>query len=198
MGFIEHYLLTAEAEDRANLSRWAVAEMFTLGSLAGKLVTLPQGNGVSALPFTLPASLHLPSTDAERWTLQRDGTNAALGHTRDMLTADPADADDATLTNLIDMDTERLDQMHGGGAPPQPTTSFATDILPLFRPIDIDHMTGFGLDLSDFDAVSSAAAAISLRLKGIGGRRMPPPPDDPLTTDQISLFDRWVAEGCPR
>ena len=198
LGFIEHYLLTAEAEDRANLSRWAIAEMFTLGSLAGKLVTLPQGNGVSALPFRLPASLHLPSTDAERWAVQRERTNAALGHARDMLEADPTDADDPTLTNLIESDTERLDLMHGSGAPPQPTTSFATDILPLFRPIDIDHMNGFGLDLSDFDAVSSAGAAISQRLKGIGGRRMPPPPDDPLTAEQISLFDKWVAEGCPR
>jgi hypothetical protein len=197
LGFIEHYLLTADVDDRANLSRWAIEEMFNISSLAAQLATLPQRDGVAALPFTLPASLHLPGTGDERWAVQRDHTNAAIAHTQQML-ADPANADDPILTNLVESDTARLDLMHGGGAPPVPTTSFATDILPLFRPVDIDHMNGFGLDLSDFDTVSNAAAAISNRLKGIGGRRMPPPPHDPLTPDQISLFDKWVAEGCPR
>jgi hypothetical protein len=196
LGFISHYLLTADIDDRANLARWAVEEMFAIGSLAGQLSTLPQGNGVGALPFTLPTALHLPSTDEERWAAQRERTTAAITHLQLML-ADPADANDSTLTGLVDGDSSRLDLMHGGAAPPQPTTGFTRDILPLFRPVDIDHMNDVGLDLADFDAVRSAAAAISNRLKGIGGRRMPPPPAPPLTADQISLFDTWVSEGTP-
>ena len=197
LGFIGHYLLTADTDDRANLSRWAIGEMFNIASLATKLVTLPQKDGVSAVPFTLlPESVHLPATDAERWALQRDRATAAIDHVRQMLTADPADTDDPLLTNMVESDTARLDQMHGGASPPQPTTSFARDIAPLFRPVDIEHMNDFGLNLADFDAVRAAAGEISNRLKGIGGR-MPPPPDAALSADKISTFDTWVAEGCP-
>ena len=53
-----------------------------------------------------------------------------------------------------------------------------------------------GLDLTNYEAVRDAKEDISNRLKGIDGRRMPPPPDPPLTGDQIKLFDTWVAEGC--
>jgi hypothetical protein len=34
-------------------------------------------------------------------------------------------------------------------------------------------------------------------LKGIDGRRMPPPPAAPLTPAQIERFDNWIAEGFP-
>jgi hypothetical protein len=51
----------------------------------------------------------------------------------------------------------------------------------------------FGTDLTDFDVVRSSAASISRRLKGVGGRRMPPPPDAPLTPAQIELFDSHLA-----
>lgn len=76
-------------------------------------------------------------------------------------------------------------------------TSFARDIAALFRPRDTDHMNEVGLDLTNYDAVRAAAAEISNRIKGIGGRCMPPPPDPPLTGDQMKLFDTWVTEGCP-
>src|SRR5215471_9904626 len=196
LGFIEHHLLTSDAEDRAHLASWAINEMFTLRSLAGKLATLPQDNGVAALPFTLPASLHLPATEPERWQLQRERTTAAIGHVQQMQAADPADADEPILSGLLDSDTANLALMHGG-PPPAPTTSFARDVLPLFRPVDIQHMNDQELDLTDFDAVRSRATLISNRLKGQGGRRMPPPPDTPLTAAQIERFDTWIAEGFP-
>jgi len=196
LGFIEHHLLTSDAGDRAHLAGWAINEMFTLRSLAGKLATLPLGNGVAALPFSLPAPLHLPATEPERWQLQRERTTAAIGHVQQMQAADPADADEPILSGLLDSDTANLALMHGG-PPPAPTTSFARDVLPLFRPVDIQHMNDQELDLTDFDAVRSRATLISNRLKGQGGRRMPPPPDTPLTAAQIERFDTWIAEGFP-
>jgi len=196
LGFIEHHLLTSDAEDRAHLASWAINEMFTLRSLAGKLATLPLGNGVAALPFSLPAPLHLPATEPERWQHQRERTTAASGHVQQMQAADPADADEPILSGLLDSDTANLALMHGG-PPPAPTTSFARDVLPLFRPVDIQHMNDQELDLTDFDAVRSRATLISNRLKGQGGRRMPPPPDTPLTAAQIERFDTWIAEGFP-
>jgi hypothetical protein len=197
LGFIEHHLLTSDADDRANLAGWAFAEMFGLRRLAEKLVTLPQGSGVAALPFTLPASLHLPATEPERWQLQRARTTAAIEHVRQMQAGDPADADDPFLSGLVQSDTANLGLMHGEGPPPAATTSFARDVLPLFRPVDIQHMRNRGLDLTDFDAVRGSATTISRRLKGQGGRRMPPPPDTPLTDAQIERFDTWIAEGFP-
>lgn len=60
-----------------------------------------------------------------------------------------------------------------------------------------DVMITHGMDLTDFDVVRSSAASISERLKCIGGRRVLPPPDRPLTPPQIKLFDTWIAEGFP-
>jgi hypothetical protein len=87
-------------------------------------------------------------------------------------------------------DAERLAQI-------PVTTSFARDVLPLFRQKDIDHMKAQNLDLAKFDAVRGKAASISARLKRTGPGRMPPAPDRPLTPEQIALFDTWIAEGCP-
>jgi hypothetical protein len=198
LGFIEHHLLTAGADDRANLARWAIDEMFMLSRLAWALATLPQGSGVAALPFTLPTLLHLPATESERWQLQRARTDAAIKHVHRMQVADQADADDSILADLLETDMARLGLMHGDGSAPVPTTSFARDVRPLFRPIDVEHMNDqVGMDLTNFDVVRSSAASISQRLKGLGGRRMPPPPDPPLTPAQIELFDAWITEGFP-
>ena len=85
-----------------------------------------------------------------------------------------------------------------GGGPMQPTTSFVRDVLPLFRPVDIDHMNNMvGMDLTDIEVVRNAASTISARMKGVGGRPMPPPPDTPLTPAQIAVFDTWIADGFP-
>jgi hypothetical protein len=75
-------------------------------------------------------------------------------------------------------------------------TSFARDILPLFRPIDVEHMVEIvGLDLSDYAAVRGSADAIRDRLQRTGAGRMPPPPDQPWTKAQIDLFSRWITEN---
>ena len=119
LGFIEHHLLTSDADDRANLASWAITEMFMLGNLAEKLAPLPQGSGVAALPFTLPASVHLPATEPERWQLQRERTTAAIEHVRQMQAAEPADADDRILSSILQSDTASLALMHEG-PPPAP------------------------------------------------------------------------------
>ena len=47
-------------------------------------------------------------------------------------------------------------------------------------------------DLTNYDQVRANAQVIYGRINGGG---MPPPPFDPLTTDQIQLFQQWMAEG---
>jgi hypothetical protein len=199
LGFIHHYLLTSDTNDRLLLAGWAKEEMFTLNPLRDKLVTLALDGGVAAPPFTLPQTLELPPTEPERWQLQRARAQAAIDMVREIQAADPVDANDPTLNDLLHTETTRLQQIEqkGGGTRPL-TTSFERDVKPLFGPKDRDHMLNqVGLDLTNYDAVRGAAEEISNRIKGIGGRRMPPPPDPPLTADQIKLFDTWIAEGSP-
>ena len=74
--------------------------------------------------------------------------------------------------------------------------SFANDIRPQFRQVDIDHMAFF-CDLSKFEDVRDNANDILDRLKGLGGRRMPPPGSgDPWSADKIALFQKWIDDGC--
>jgi hypothetical protein len=73
--------------------------------------------------------------------------------------------------------------------------SFADDIRPLFTQIDIDHMSFF-CDLSSYDDVKANAQEILARLRGQGGRVMPPPPRGPWATDKIALFQAWIDGGC--
>jgi hypothetical protein len=142
--------------------------------------------------------LHLPASEPARWQLQRARTDAAIRHIQEMRAANAADAADSILADVVEPDTARLRLMHGDRPASVPTTSFARDVVPLFRPIDVAHMSDqVGMDMLDFQVVRSSAASISQRLKGVGGRRMPPPPDPPLTPEQMELFDTWIAEGFP-
>jgi hypothetical protein len=69
--------------------------------------------------------------------------------------------------------------------------SFAADIRPLFRPIDINSMKGVGgLDLSRHDEVSAQAEAILGRLQG-GDM----PCDGAWQADQVALFAEWISDG---
>jgi hypothetical protein len=54
-----------------------------------------------------------------------------------------------------------------------------------------------GLDLSNYEAVRASKDAIYNRVRGIGGRRMPPPPDDPWTDAMIKEFKQWMDDNCP-
>ena len=55
------------------------------------------------------------------------------------------------------------------------TTSFQTDIRPLFTERDIRGMSK-AFNLGSYDDVKKHAAAIYDRIRGIGGAVMPPPP----------------------
>jgi hypothetical protein len=79
------------------------------------------------------------------------------------------------------------------------TTSFQTDIRPLFTQRDIDGMRK-GFNLESYDEVKNHAAAIYDRIRGIGGALMPPPPpkgEGPWQQSRIELFAKWMADGCP-
>jgi hypothetical protein len=77
------------------------------------------------------------------------------------------------------------------------TTSFQTDIRPLFTERDIQGMKK-GFDLESYDEVKKHAGAIYDRIRGIGGAVMPPPPpkgEGPWPQSRIELFARWMADG---
>jgi hypothetical protein len=77
-------------------------------------------------------------------------------------------------------------------------TSFARDIRPLFRDVDVAHMKDYGLDLSDYQQVKDQAQAILDRVSSTDdGFRMPPPPDAPWTRSQIDLFRQWMTDSYP-
>ena len=172
LGFVEHYLLTA-GDVRRILTGWIFAEMRSrVAFIARKLTTMPRVGGddaigpVAVVPFGLPSVLRLP--------------------------ADEEDKADPYLADLLASDRGRLAFIDAGTT----GTSFARDILPLFRPKDVEHMAGLNLDLSQYDAVRAKARAIAQRVAA-SGRPMPPPPDQRWTKIQIELFERWVAEGFP-
>jgi hypothetical protein len=69
--------------------------------------------------------------------------------------------------------------------------SFSTDIMPLFNQFRGQMMWRF--DLTNYDHVKANASIIYGRINGGG---MPPPPMDPLTLEQIQLFQQWIFDGC--
>jgi hypothetical protein len=78
--------------------------------------------------------------------------------------------------------------------------SFAKDIQPLFRPIDIEHMRAFDVRLDDYVYMSDAsnnhrnATAVRDFLSGAQQPRMPI--GGPFwTADQLGLFERWMRGG---
>ena len=198
LGAIEQHLRISDDGDRRMLRNWAITDMRTLETLSHRLTKLPNGAGVAALPFTLPTRLSLPDDEAARWQALLARLTVSIETIEELQHADPADAADETLASLLEDTRQRRDVLTQGHAPA--TTSFATDIRPLFRPMDIAHMNNMvGIDLTAHDTVSELGAAISGRLKlpRDDRRRMPPPPDDPWPPERIALFDKWVAEGSP-
>jgi hypothetical protein len=200
LGFLEHYLLTT-GDDRQLLTGWIFSEMRSrLGYIARLLTKMPRGDGgVAAVPFTLPEGLHLPAKETERWALHKQRTEFAIATIGELQAVGGADASDEFLKNLLSSDEARLVFMIARvEAPMQVTTSFARDIMPLFRPVDIEHMIDIaGLDLSAYKTAKSEAQNILDHVKGPAGR-MPPPPDFPWTIAQINLLQRWKNEGFPK
>jgi hypothetical protein len=79
------------------------------------------------------------------------------------------------------------------------SVSFAKDIKPLFRPIDVDHMKVGGILLDDFDYMSDPANNHSNAadvLKTVEGNPPSMPPGGPYwTADQVKLFKSWMDGG---
>jgi hypothetical protein len=201
LGLVEHYLL-ASGDDRKLLTAWIFAEMRSrVGFLARKLTTMPSGvgDGVASIPFTLPVPLHLPGAETARWMVHKQRIEAAITKVEEIqpATSDPADV--LFLSGLLTSDQARLAFITTRTIPPTSTTSFNRDILPLFRPVDVEHMTTFGVDLSTYETVKDGAQTILDRLTQADPQLevMPPPPHQPWTKAQTDLFKRWMAEGFP-
>lgn len=72
--------------------------------------------------------------------------------------------------------------------------SFSSDIMPLFSQFRGQMM--WRLDLTNYDHVKANARIIYDRIADPNLGPMPPPPFDPLTTEQVRLFRQWMDEGC--
>ena len=73
--------------------------------------------------------------------------------------------------------------------------SFAKDIKPLFREIDVEHMNGFGILLDDYGYMSKPDNANSV-LQTVEGNPPSMPPGGPYwTAEQVALFKKWMDEG---
>ncbi len=68
--------------------------------------------------------------------------------------------------------------------------SFAADILPLFRPYDIQNMQGNGADLSSYEEVKKNSFIIYLQLYS---KAMPC--DGAWSEDDIAKFKQWMDSG---
>ena len=67
----------------------------------------------------------------------------------------------------------------------------------LFTDEDVAHMIPFGLDLSNKDAVCSNFDDVLDRVTRNGSGRMPPPPRQKWSDDDVNLLRNWKAAGCP-
>jgi hypothetical protein len=81
--------------------------------------------------------------------------------------------------------------------PAQATVSFAKDIKPLFRAVDIQHMKPFGVLLDDYTYMSNATenhANAQAVYDQLSSQSMPP--GGPFwTTVQLALFTNWMEGG---
>src|SRR5579863_3716416 len=83
-----------------------------------------------------------------------------------------------------------------------PGTSFQADIVPLFRPMDIQCMRGRGVFLADYDFMSAKdggaffnAEKVLAFLKGDKAPRMPF--GGPYWSDEsLTAFESWIKGGC--
>ena len=79
-----------------------------------------------------------------------------------------------------------------------PPVSFATDIKPLFRAIDISHMKRFGVELDNYTYMSNPdnANAVLATLSPQDGEAASMPPGGPYwAASQLALFAQWQKDG---
>ena len=79
-----------------------------------------------------------------------------------------------------------------------PQVSFARDIRPLFRDVDVEHMERHGVRLDDYDFMSDPDNADKVLAVLSPSESDPPsmPPGGPYwTEDQLALFAQWQDDG---
>ena len=79
-----------------------------------------------------------------------------------------------------------------------PKVSFATDIKPLFRDVDISHMKRFSVLLDDYTYMSNPENADRVLATLSPENDEPPsmPPGGPYwTAEQLALFAQWQNDG---
>lgn len=73
------------------------------------------------------------------------------------------------------------------------SVSFAKDIKPLFRAIDVAHMGPMGVLLDDYKYMSDASNAKAV-LDTLKDQSMPP--GGPFwSQEHLDLFSKWMADG---
>jgi hypothetical protein len=79
-----------------------------------------------------------------------------------------------------------------------PQVSFAADIKPLFRPVDISHMKRYSVELDDYTYMSNPDNANSV-LANLSPHDGEPPSMSPggpyWTAAQLALFAQWQKDG---
>ena len=79
-----------------------------------------------------------------------------------------------------------------------PKVSFARDIRPLFRTVDISHMKSYGIKLDDYTFMSNPdhANKVLRTVSPHDGHPPSMPPGGPYWTEhQVALFARWQKDG---
>jgi hypothetical protein len=79
-----------------------------------------------------------------------------------------------------------------------PHVSFSSDIKPMFREIDIEHMKPYGLKLDDYSFMSNAEIAnrVLASLSPHDGEPPIMPPGGPYWAEtQLALFAQWQKDG---
>ena len=77
------------------------------------------------------------------------------------------------------------------------SVSFAKDIKPLFRALDLAHMEPFGVLLDDYKYMSDAGNDHA-NAKAVFGtlKDQSMPPGGPFwSQEQLDLFSKWMADG---
>ena len=79
-----------------------------------------------------------------------------------------------------------------------PQISFAGDIKPLFRAIDVSHMKSYGVRLDDYTFMSNPdnANKVLATLSPQDGEPPSMPPGGPYwTPEKLALFAEWQKDG---
>jgi hypothetical protein len=82
----------------------------------------------------------------------------------------------------------------GNGPAP---ADFTRDIAPLFRPKDIQHMGPDGQGIVDLTSAADVRDHIDDILHQLRTKKMPPPPDQPWTPEQIAKLEQWQTDNFP-